>query len=96
MKAGHRMDFVTVKNKFQIVIPQHVRAQMHVEIGDILEAGVENGKIVFTPKSLIDRHLAEGLEDARKGRTHGPYGSAEEAVSGLEARAKRHAQKRRT
>ena len=83
------MDFVTVKNKFQIVIPQHVREQMHVEIGDILEAGVENGKIVFTPKSLIDRHLAEGLEDARKGRTHGPYGSAEEAVSALESRAKR-------
>ena len=82
------MNFVTVKNKFQIVIPQHVREQMHVEIGDILEAGVEDGKIIFTPKSLVDRHLAEGLEDARKGRTHGPYGSAAEAVAALEARAR--------
>jgi bifunctional DNA-binding transcriptional regulator/antitoxin component of YhaV-PrlF toxin-antitoxin module len=89
------MDFVTVKNKFQIVISQHVREQMRVEIGDILEAGVEDGKIIFTPKSLVDRHLAEGLEDARKGRTHGPSGSAAEAVAALEARAKRRGQKRR-
>ena len=89
------MDIVTVKNKFQIVIPQHVREQMRVEIGDILEAGVENGKITVTPKSLIDRHLAEGLEDARQGRTHGPYASAAEAIVALEARAKGHAKKRR-
>src|ERR1700682_5588852 len=73
------MDIVTVKNKFQIVIPQHVREQVRVEIGDILEAGVENGKITFTPKSLVDRHLAEGLEDARKGRTHGPYATGQGA-----------------
>ena len=89
------MDLVTVKTKFQIVIPQHVREQMHIEIGDILEAGVEVGKIIFTPKSLVDRHLAEGLEDARRGRTHGPYGSATEAVAALEARARRRGQKRR-
>lgn len=89
------MDIVTVKSKFQIVIPQHVREQAHIEIGDFLEAGVENGKITFTPKSLVDRHLAEGLEDMRKGRTHGPYASADEAIAALDARAKPHAKKRR-
>jgi AbrB family looped-hinge helix DNA binding protein len=89
------MDIVTVKNKFQIVIPQHVRERMHVEIGDLLEADVKDGKLVFTPKSLVDRHIAEGLEDARAGRTHGPYASAGEAVAALEGRAKRHAKKRR-
>jgi AbrB family looped-hinge helix DNA binding protein len=90
------MDIVTVKNKFQIVIPQHVREQVHIEIGDILEAGVENGKITFTPKSLVDRHLAEGLEDARTGRTHGPYASADAAIAALDARAKRHVKKLKT
>jgi AbrB family looped-hinge helix DNA binding protein len=88
------IEIVTVKNKFQIVIPQHVRERIHVEIGDILEAGVENGKITFTPKSLIDRHLAEGLEDAKEGRTHGPYASADKAIEALEARAKCHPKKR--
>ena len=90
------MDIVTVKSKFQIVIPQHVREQAHIEIGDFLEAGVENGKITFTPKSLADRHLAEGLEDARNGRTHGPYASADAAISALDTRAKRHVKKRKT
>ena len=89
------MEIVAVKNKFQIVIPQHIRGQVHVEIGDLLEANVEGGKITFTPKSLIDRHLAEGLEDLKQGRTHGPYASVRDAIRALEARAKRHAKKRR-
>jgi AbrB family looped-hinge helix DNA binding protein len=89
------MDIVTVKNKFQIVIPRHVRELVRIEIGDLLQADVENGKIVFTPKSLIDRHVAEGLEDARQGRTHGPYASAGEAVAALEARLRRRSKKRR-
>jgi AbrB family looped-hinge helix DNA binding protein len=89
------MDIVTVKSKFQIVIPQHVRELAHIEIGDLLEAGVENGIITFTPKGLVDRHIAEGLEDARTGRTHGPYKTAGDAIAALEGRAKRHAKKRR-
>ena len=88
------MDIVTVKSKFQIVIPQHIREQVHVEIGDLLEASVEGGKITFTPKSLIDRHLAEGIEDAKHGRTHGPYANAGDAIRALETRSKRHAKKR--
>jgi AbrB family looped-hinge helix DNA binding protein len=77
---------VAVKNKFQIVIPRHVREQVHVQIGDLLEAAVENGRITFTPKSLVDRHLAEALEDAKRGRTHGPYTTANAAIKALEAR----------
>jgi AbrB family looped-hinge helix DNA binding protein len=88
------MDIVTVKTKFQIVIPQRVRRQVGVEIGDLLEAGVEHGKITFTPKRLIDRHLAEGLEDLKRGRTHGPYATAGAAIAALEARAR--AKKRRS
>jgi AbrB family looped-hinge helix DNA binding protein len=89
------MNIVPVKKKFQIVIPQHIREQVPVEIGDLLEANVEDGKITFTPKSLIDRRLAEAFEDARHGRTHGPYSSAKEAIRALEMRAKRQAKKRR-
>jgi AbrB family looped-hinge helix DNA binding protein len=87
------MEVVTVKTKFQIVIPQRIREEAQVDIGDILEARVEHGKITFTPKSLIDRHLAEGLEDAKRGRTHGPYRTVEAAVKALEHRSKRYARK---
>jgi len=89
------MQIVAVKNKFQIVIPQYIREQVRVEIGDLLEANVEDGKITFTPKSLIDRHLAEGLEDLKQGRTHGPYANVRDAIRALETRAKRRAKKRR-
>ena len=89
------MEVVAVKNKFQIVIPQRVRAQVHDEVGDLLEANVENGKITFTPKCLVDRHLAEALQDLKQGRTHGPYNNVKDAVRVLEARAKRHATKRK-
>lgn len=75
------------------MILQHVRKLANFQIGDILEAAVENGKITLNPKSLIDRHLAEGLEDAKKGRSHGPYASAKEAIAALDARAKRYAKK---
>jgi AbrB family looped-hinge helix DNA binding protein len=81
------MELVTVKTKFQVVIPQSIRKRVHLDIGDLLEASFENGKITFTPKTVIDRHLAEGLADLAQGRTHGPYGSAGEAISALERRA---------
>jgi hypothetical protein len=60
---------------------------VRLDIGDLLEASFENGKIVFTPKTVIDRHLSEGMEDIARGRTHGPYASAAEAISALERRA---------
>jgi AbrB family looped-hinge helix DNA binding protein len=83
------MELVTVKTKFQIVIPQSIRKRVRLDIGDLLEASFENGKITFTPKTVIDRHLAEGLEDLARGRTHGPYESANEAISALERRVGR-------
>jgi AbrB family looped-hinge helix DNA binding protein len=88
------MEIVTVKTKFQIVIPQHIREKIHVAVGDVLEADVQGGRIVFTPKSLVDRHLAEGLDDNRKGRTHGPYATVDDAIRALDARAKRLVKKK--
>lgn len=88
------MEVVTVKRKFQIVIPQHIREKVHVEVGDLLEASVVDGKITFTPKTLIDRRLAEALQDLKQGRTHGPYSTAAQALRALDVRAKRGARKR--
>jgi len=88
------MQLVTVKTKYQIVIPRAIREQAGVGIGDLLEAKVEKGKITFAPKSVLDRHLAEGLDDLKRGRTHGPYRSAKEAIAALETRAKKHTKHR--
>jgi AbrB family looped-hinge helix DNA binding protein len=83
------MELVTVKTKFQVVIPRSIRKRVRLDIGDLLEASFENGKITFTPKTVFDRHLAEGIEDLAKGRTHGPYESATAAIAALERRARK-------
>ena len=61
------MSIVRVKNKYQVVIPERVRALVGVHVGDTFDVKAERGKIVFTPKSLVvmDRELALGLEDVR-------------------------------
>jgi AbrB family looped-hinge helix DNA binding protein len=80
------VELVTVKTKYQIVIPLNIRKHVRVEVGDLLEASFENGRITLTPKTVIDRRLAEGLEDLAAGRTHGRYNSAATAISALERR----------
>ena len=83
------MPFVTVKKKYQVVIPLAVRRELGIEVGDLLEAKFERGKITFTPKSVIDRGIEESLEDFRKGRFYGPFESVEEAIRALHRTAKK-------
>jgi AbrB family looped-hinge helix DNA binding protein len=83
------MPIVTVKNKYQVVIPRRVREQIGVAIGDVLDARAVKGKIVFEPKSVVDRGIAEGLEDIEEGRVHGPYRTVAEAMKAFQARSAR-------
>ena len=84
---------VTVKTKYQVTLPTAVRRAAGIEVGDMLEAKVEGKKITLTPKGLIDRELALALEDVRRGRTYGPFGSVEEMLRDLR---KRVAKRQRT
>lgn len=52
------MPLVTVKRKYQVVIPQELRDELSIGEGDVLEAEVIDGKIVYTPKQVIDRDVA--------------------------------------
>lgn len=80
------MEIVKVKNKYQVVIPEEIRKQANIEIGDYLEAKVVKGGISFTPKSLLDRELAEALEEVRQGKTIGPFNSVAEAMKDFRLR----------
>lgn len=87
------MPIVTVKNKYQVVIPQLLREQVGVQVGDLLEAQVDKGKIVFTPKSIVDRAVAEGLDDVKKGRTLGPFASPDDMLAALKGKGRKEARK---
>ena len=77
------MSIVTVRRNYQVIILQRPRKQVGVNVGDLLEARAEKGRITLTPKTLADREISEGLEDVKRGRTYGPYNSAAEAVQAL-------------
>ena len=81
------MALIKVKTKYQVTLPTALREQAGVRIGDLLEAKVEKGKITLTPKTVIDRGIAESLEDYRKGRVYGPFNTAEKMVTSLHRNA---------
>jgi len=49
------MAIVTVKNKYQVVIPQAIREKLGISRGDVLEAKVERGRLTYTPKTVVNR-----------------------------------------
>lgn len=71
----------------QVVIPKTIHDKLGLRPGDYMKVEVAQGRVVFTPKALVDKHIEqriqEGLDDFAKGRTHGPFDTAEEAVEYL-------------
>lgn len=59
------MAIVTVKNKYQVVIPLSIRKTLGISRGDLLEAKVERGRITYTPNTVIDRIPAGKAERER-------------------------------
>jgi len=49
------MSNIRVGCKGQITIPKHIFQAAELEVGDILQATVDNGKVVLTPKRLTDK-----------------------------------------
>lgn len=54
------MPIVTIKTKGQITIPAETARALKLAVGDLLELSVSAGKIVLTPKQLIDRPQSSG------------------------------------
>jgi AbrB family looped-hinge helix DNA binding protein len=84
------MSIVTVKNKYQVVIPQRVREEIGLDVGDMLEARAEDGRIIFEPKSVVDRGIARSIAEFQAGKGHGPFSTHEAFVKAL------HTSKRKT
>jgi len=77
------MALVPVKDKYQVVIPRDILEAVGVEVGDLLEAKAESGRITLTPKSMVDCGIAESLADFAAGRSHGPFKTHAELVDSL-------------
>src|SRR5438105_926716 len=100
---------VKIHRKGQMTLPSRLREEIGVAEGDLVEASIENGKIVLTPtlvidrsefpnadaeyspaeRKLIDRRLLKALEDVKKGRTAGPFNTADEMIASMKQELKK-------
>lgn len=49
------MTFVTVKDKYEVVIPAKIRRQLGINPGDRLDARIERGHLTYVPKTGDDK-----------------------------------------
>lgn len=91
------MSLVRMKPNGQVTLPSTLRKRAGLSAGDLLEAKLgKGGKITLTPKSLLDLHIEEGLEDITKGRTYGPFDTAEKMIESLQRNMKERAKTTKT
>ena len=47
-----------IRRNFQVTLPAAIRKRLHLNIGDILETKVQEGKIIIVPKKTIEASQA--------------------------------------
>ena len=77
------MSAVKIGASRQIVIPKKIYDELGLQPGDYMEVEMSENHLILTPKQLIEKRLAEGLEDLAEGRVHGPFDSAKDVIKSL-------------
>ena len=100
---------VKIHRKGQMTLPSRLRSALGVADGDVVEAKLWRGKILITPKTVIDRsqfphaddeytpeqrriidaRLAKSEEDLKKGRSYGPFNTADEMIAHMKGELKK-------
>jgi len=70
----------------QVVIPKRIHDKLGLSPGDYLEVELEENRVVFTPKALVDKGIAEGLADLKAGRVSRAFKTARDLIQELKAR----------
>ena len=97
------LPLVKVKEKFQITLPAELREVLHLAVGDLLEATIEDNVIVLKPKIVVDRaqawakieHAMASVTDRAPNPQQSPQQQEEEIAEIIqEYRQDKHAQRR--
>ena len=67
----------------QVAIPKKLHDELGLAAGDIVEVERKGNQIVLTPKDIVEKGIAEGLEDLKKGRVFGPFTSVKDMLKSL-------------
>ena len=98
VRGAITLPLVKVKEKFQVTIPTELREALHLTVGDLLEATVENDTIVLKPKVVVDRREAwdgvievmERVHAKQRPRTQDPKAEEEEITREIKEYRKQH------
>jgi len=89
------MALVRVKRHYQITIPQGLRKELNIDIGDYVEVENQNGNIIMKPVKLVrpdqeyfytkewQKGEAEADKDIAKGDVIGPFDNIEDSLEAL-------------
>ena len=80
---------VKVGPKYQVVIPEKLRAAVKLKVGDLLKAELRGDSILLTCMSRLEGDLAAAEADVEAGRVYGPFSSAKAALRSLHREAKK-------
>ena len=67
----------------QFAIPKKVYDALALNTGDYLEIVIQDNCLLVTPKTLIEKRLAEGLKDITEGRVTGPFSTVDDVMESL-------------
>ncbi len=96
------LPLVKVKEKFQITLPAELREALHLAVGDLLEATIQDNVIVLKPKVVIDRaqawakieHAMASVKDRAPNPNQSPQEQEEEIVEIIKEYRTHHAKRR--
>ena len=86
---------VRMQRKGQVTIPSRLRSRVGLADGDLVDAKEHRGKIILTPKNVVDREytpaqrrsidarLDEAMREVERGELYGPFETHQELVSFL-------------
>ncbi|HXB70140.1 MAG TPA: AbrB/MazE/SpoVT family DNA-binding domain-containing protein [Candidatus Acidoferrales bacterium] len=96
-----------IQHKGQVTIPTSVRRQAGLSKGDLVNFAFHRGKIVITPRLVIDRAQFPNADDeytpaqrriidarlnkAEKGPSYGPFNTADEMIAHMKDELKKRA-----
>ena len=88
-ESARIMSLIKINPKGQVTIPTELRRRAGLNAGDLLDAKLERGKLTLTPRTSLDRDIAESLDDLHAGRTYGPFDTVDGMMQSLRTGRKR-------
>jgi hypothetical protein len=92
---------VKIHRKGQMTLPTGLRAQAGIVLTPTVaidRSKFSNADDEYTPEQrrIIDARLAESEEDLKRGRTFGPFNTAEEMITSMKAQLRKRSAVKRT